>query len=75
MRDTDGEVRATVNASIAAGIGEDHDRADEQLERARAIKPDHPEVRLQDVGKMQEPAAQLPALEGLENRDEDARAA
>jgi tetratricopeptide (TPR) repeat protein len=74
MRDADGELRATVNASIAAGIDRDQDRADELLERARAKDPDHPKVRLQDVGKMQEPAEQLEALAGLESENEDEQA-
>ncbi|MEX2195206.1 MAG: hypothetical protein WD844_07950 [Thermoleophilaceae bacterium] len=74
IREGAAELRAIVNASIAAGIGGDEELADELLGRAREIDPEHPKLRLQDVGKIDEPTDQLAALDGLESDDEDEEA-
>jgi hypothetical protein len=64
-----GDLRAIVNASIAVGVTGDTELEVDLLERARAIDPDHPKVKLQEAGQRERATEQLAVLEGVSSDD------
>jgi tetratricopeptide (TPR) repeat protein len=65
-----GDLRAIVNASIAAGVAGDRVLEEQLLDRARAIDPDHPKIRLQEARDLEKAEDQLKKLEGVSSDDE-----
>jgi len=64
-----GELRAIVNASIAAGVAGNTELEAGLLERARAIDPDHPKIKLQEAGQRDHATEQLAVLDGVSSDD------
>jgi tetratricopeptide (TPR) repeat protein len=61
------KVASLVSAAVACEIGGEADEGRKLLDRARAVDPQHPRVRLQDAGKEADPDKQLAELAELWN--------
>jgi tetratricopeptide (TPR) repeat protein len=58
-----------VDGSVAAGVAGEGQVRDELLARARVIDPDHPRVKLQEAGALEEAEDQLELLDGVRSDD------
>jgi hypothetical protein len=64
-----GDIRAIVNAAIAAGVAGEMQLKNELLERARGIDPVHPKLKLEDALECLRAQDQLATLEGVSSDD------
>ena len=69
-----GELRAIVNAAIAAGVAGELQLRNELLERARAIDADHPKLKLEDASECLRAEDQLATLDGVSSDDDGEQA-
>jgi hypothetical protein len=69
-----GDLRAIVNAAIAAGVAEEPELKSELLEQARGIDPDHPKLKLEEALEHLRAEDQLATLDGVSSDDEGEQA-